>query len=309
MYLNKCSIFAVTTLLALSLCACGAGGGAEGDAEEGDAEEARQEESIATSTNDYDQGTGKWECGGLLFNVPSSWTSTAMEDGTGTFYYPPTGSGLNYLMVKSVAVSGVVQTEAVFNAFVDGIAESTQDYAYIHSQLTKNVHGTPMRLLSYDASVEGYPVYCDTATFEGAGGAVFLSMVTQQGWAYDYSDDFVKIVDSVLVDNRGQAQAQQTKPTATLGQLNALEKALGYLNYTAFSARGLSEQLEYEGFGAEEIEYAVANCGADWNAQAAKKAQSYLDYTSFSRSGLIDQLLFEGFTQEQAEYGATAVGY
>ena len=95
----------------------------------------------------------------------------------------------------------------------------------------------------------------------------------------------------------------------TLGQKNALNKALSYLNYSAFSYSGLIEQLEYEGFSTEEATYAVDNCGADWNEQAAKKAESYMKYSSFSRSSLIDQLEYEGFTNAQATYGATAVGY
>ena len=95
----------------------------------------------------------------------------------------------------------------------------------------------------------------------------------------------------------------------TIGQRNALAKAASYLDFMAFSFSGLVEQLEYEGFSHDDAVFAVENCGADWNEQAAKKAQSYLDFMSFSRSGLIDQLLFEGFTQEQAEYGVTAVGY
>lgn len=95
----------------------------------------------------------------------------------------------------------------------------------------------------------------------------------------------------------------------TLGQKNAVAKAHSYLEFTAFSYSGLVEQLQYEGFTAEESTFAVDNCGADWNEQAAKKAQSYMEYQSFSRDGLIDQLLYEGFTQEQAEYGVTAIGY
>lgn len=95
----------------------------------------------------------------------------------------------------------------------------------------------------------------------------------------------------------------------TLGEKNALEKAHSYLSFSAFSKEGLIKQLNFEGFSAEEAQYAVDNCGADWNEQAALKAKSYLDFTSFSRSGLIKQLEFEGFTTEQAEYGATAVGY
>jgi hypothetical protein len=97
--------------------------------------------------------------------------------------------------------------------------------------------------------------------------------------------------------------------TSTMGERNALDKAYDYLNYTAFSRKGLIEQLEYEGFSHEEAVYGVDKCGADWNEQAALKAQQYLDYSSFSRSGLIEQLEYEGFTEAQAEYGVSQVGY
>lgn len=101
----------------------------------------------------------------------------------------------------------------------------------------------------------------------------------------------------------------QKDVSITSGELNALQKAYDYLDYTSFSYKGLMEQLEYEGFTTKEATYAVNNCGANWNEQAAKKAKSYLDYTSFSREGLIEQLEYEGFTQKQAEYGVSAVGY
>jgi len=96
---------------------------------------------------------------------------------------------------------------------------------------------------------------------------------------------------------------------ATIGEKNALSKALSYLDYSAFSYSGLVKQLEFEGFTYQEAVYGVDNSGADWNEQVALKAQSYLDYSAFSRQGLIDQLKYEGFTQEQAEYGVKAVGY
>lgn len=106
-----------------------------------------------------------------------------------------------------------------------------------------------------------------------------------------------------------KAAAEAAKPQVTMGQKNALSKAKSYLGFTAFSYTGLISQLEFDGFSTEDSTYAVDNCGADWNEQAAKKAKSYLDFTSFSRDGLIDQLLFDGFTNEQAEYGVTKVGY
>ena len=90
---------------------------------------------------------------------------------------------------------------------------------------------------------------------------------------------------------------------------NAIRKAESYLDFMAFSRKGLIEQLEFEGFSKEASTNAVDSLNVDWNEQAAKKAESYLDFMAFSRSGLIEQLMFEGFSREQAEYGVTAVGY
>lgn len=116
-----------------------------------------------------------------------------------------------------------------------------------------------------------------------------------------------------------QAESKQnadTKPDSdeelsglSLGQKNALASAKNYLSFTAFSRDGLIHQLEYEQYSTEDAIFAVDNCGADWNEQAAKKAQQYLDMSAFSRADLVDQLLYEGFTAEQAEYGVTAAGY
>ena len=87
---------------------------------------------------------------------------------------------------------------------------------------------------------------------------------------------------------------------------------MSYLDFTAFSRSGLAGQLEFEGFGTPDAEFAIARLetegGVDWNAQAAASAASYLEFTSFSRSGLIDQLMFEGYTAEQAEHGVSTTG-
>jgi len=103
--------------------------------------------------------------------------------------------------------------------------------------------------------------------------------------------------------------AAPAEPELTLGQQNAVNNAISYLNYTSFSRQGLIEQLEFEGYSVEDATFAVDHVAPDWNEQAALQAQNYLDYTEFSRQGLIDQLIFEGFTPEQAEHGVTAVGY
>ncbi|MCK4647328.1 Ltp family lipoprotein [Candidatus Pacearchaeota archaeon] len=102
---------------------------------------------------------------------------------------------------------------------------------------------------------------------------------------------------------------EEKSDKATIGEKNALSKALSYLSIMPFSYSGLIEQLEYEGYTHQEAVYGVDNSGADWNEQAALKAQSYLDIMPFSREGLIEQLEYEGYTREQAEYGVQAVGY
>lgn len=116
--------------------------------------------------------------------------------------------------------------------------------------------------------------------------------------AYGYYDEIMN------KDNEDDSQSDMT-----MGQKNALNKALKYLELTAFSYDGLIEQLEYEQYSHEDAVYAADNCGADWNEQAAKKAEKYLELTAFSRAGLIEQLEYEGFTHEQAVYGAEANGY
>jgi uncharacterized membrane protein YciS (DUF1049 family) len=121
----------------------------------------------------------------------------------------------------------------------------------------------------------------------------------------DYSSN--NTVDYSSIDT--SEDIMEYKSNTTIGQDNALQTAFDYLDYSAFSYSGLIKQLEFEGYSTEDATYAVDNCGADWNKQAALCAQNYLDYSSFSRSGLIDQLEFEGFTSSQAEYGADAVGY
>lgn len=135
----------------------------------------------------------------------------------------------------------------------------------------------------------------------------FLGIATTEPDDAEYAE--LGYEASLYQSEQASAPAPAPVPTESMGQRNALKKAQDYLNYSSFSKKGLIGQLEYEGFSNAEALYAVDNCGADWNQQAASKAESYISYTSFSRSGLIEQLEYEGFTYEQAVYGVNAVGY
>ena len=101
----------------------------------------------------------------------------------------------------------------------------------------------------------------------------------------------------------GTSQSASNNDNATMGERMALASAKNYLRVSAFSKKGLIDQLEFEGYTTEEATYAVNNCGANWKEQAVKSAKNYLKIMPFSKQELIDQLEFEGYTTEEAIYG------
>lgn len=98
--------------------------------------------------------------------------------------------------------------------------------------------------------------------------------------------------------------------TPTSNEQNALREASQYLSTSQhFSKSELKNQLKYEGYTDAESEYAVNNCNADWNEQAAGSAQDYINILSLSRDELMEQLEYDGFTNSQISYALSAVGY
>ncbi|MDV4829831.1 Ltp family lipoprotein [Enterococcus faecium] len=70
------------------------------------------------------------------------------------------------------------------------------------------------------------------------------------------------------------------------------------------SEQGIREQLEFEGFTPEAIEYAITNVGVDYFENAVLKAKDYYESSlNMSAQEVYDQLIFEGFTPEQAQHG------
>jgi hypothetical protein len=95
---------------------------------------------------------------------------------------------------------------------------------------------------------------------------------------------------------------------------NAVRSAQSYLEFTAFSRKGLIKQLSSdagEGYSLKAATRAVDSLHINFNEQAAKSAKSYLEFSAFSRKGLIKQLesdAGEGFTHSQAVYGVNKAG-
>ena len=110
--------------------------------------------------------------------------------------------------------------------------------------------------------------------------------------------------EAVSESSEAEDPSDISEPEITMSQKQALGKAKDYLQFGAFSYKGLIHQLEYEKYDNADATFAADNCGADWNEQAAKKAKQYLDVTHFSLDDLAHQLEYEGFTEEQALYGA-----
>ncbi|HIU75126.1 MAG TPA: Ltp family lipoprotein [Candidatus Pelethocola excrementipullorum] len=190
------------------------------------------------------------------------------------------------------------------------------------------LNGKSSRNFNYTLTLENITTKVSGYTFPALSGVAHIMWGQEEKDSDDYTSIFNEILNSLQyevnppsttvaptaeptpsVEPEPSATPSTEEPGITMSQRNALSKAHDYLDYTAFSYSGLIGQLEYEGFSTEDSTYAVDNCGADWNEQAAQKAQDYLDYSSFSRTGLIEQLEYEGFTAEQAEYGVSAVGY
>lgn len=201
-------------------------------------------------------------------------------------------------------ITGVLVTLALIGSIGTAMATVGTKAANLeYSNIKVTLDGVPVKLVD----VNGNPVEPFIIS-----GTTYLPVRAVAG-AFGLEVDWDGATQTVILAHPGATQPDPVpvapSGTPTVGQQNALAKAKSYLSHSAFSYSGLIDQLKYEGFSEDEAAYGAANCGADWNEQAAKKAQSYMSHSSFSRQRLIDQLVYEGFTQVQAEYGASAVGY
>ena len=103
----------------------------------------------------------------------------------------------------------------------------------------------------------------------------------------------------------GNVSAAQATP---ISRANAVRSAKTYLQYQAFSYKGLIKQLKFEKYSTSDATYGASHSGANWKKEAVEAAKGYLQSQAFSRSGLISQLKYEGFTSSQALYGVRATG-
>ncbi|HGP0303085.1 TPA: Ltp family lipoprotein [Enterococcus faecium] len=112
------------------------------------------------------------------------------------------------------------------------------------------------------------------------------------------------VAESTVVEEETETTIEEVTQEESVPReyRNALSKAESYLGWAGMSEQDLREQLEFEEYPSDAIDYALANVDVDYNEQALAKAESYDDWASMSDSQLYDQLIFEGFTDEQAQY-------
>lgn len=275
-------------------------------------------EKSAEKSNDFADGTQAYEDKGIACEIPQNWRKVTHENGN-DYFYAPVKNGNAFLTIQRSDVSGSILNGNNLQGLAGGMEKSFSSAKRTKCEIEENDAGTKYGVIHLEGQLQGITGRFYYAVFDVQGGITCLSFLLEDGCEKDPSDDFWRIINTVVVREEPAtqgAEGQLTEPEAkapaaseTMGQRNARSKARDYLSVMPFSYSGLVSQLEYEGFTTEEATYAADQCGADWNEQAAKKAQDYLDTMSFSRSGLIEQLKYEGFTQEQAEYGVAAVGY
>ena len=260
--------------------------------------------SIETKTITYEDAT---------FDIPATWKDVSEITNNVCFQI----KDIDNLMVDKIELE-IPFDEDLFDMYLNVYAESDNcsNFSVVHKE-SKTINNKVYFIAKTNFLRDGYFTSMQLCVTEHKG-FLYSFVITARGDGDDllYADELNKLLNSIKFTDNKITSTDKPKTnnssitnSHTLGEQNALKEAISYLGVSAFSKQGLIEQLEYEGYSLAEATYAVENCGANWNAQAAKSAKQYLDIMSFSRSGLIDQLLHEGFTQEEAAYGVKAVGY
>lgn len=325
--MKKWMVLALSAAVAVGCCACGGDSAAGGQA----SPQISESPSVSpTSSADPGQEYTEISFHGITMEIPSYWESEVSGSGSDSMLYLDSDPEIPSFCVGSLQKVDDSYPDGVWEPiYMDGLfsTDGIENYTLI-SQESVTIPGTKAFRQEYTADV-------DRNSIRGITYFLFFDhhVFHLSYWvSSDLSEDFIKHtvsefdqialsidVSDVSPDEVSSVDLQeetQSTPTptaapgdsATLGEQNALQSAMGYLRVSAFSYEGLIDQLEYENYTHAEATYAADHCGADWEEQALKSAQNYLKVSAFSYSGLIDQLDYSGFTSEQATYAADHCG-
>ena len=227
--------------------------------------------------------------------------------------YTTTGAEQAAILAVAETLGNLENLEAISDASSEPLSKlgtnsaGTEVYLGSCKGTSKSIDKEVPALITATVDTDGnlLVVLCIITDSEGADEAVPISRSLLESALPDAFDSSTPSSSTSSSDSQTSSRSSYTP---TRGEQNALSTAHDHLDTMAFSRSGLIDQLKYEGYTSSEAEYAVDNCGADWDHQAVLMAEEYLDTMPFSRSGLIEQLEYEGFSYSQASAAATAAG-
>jgi len=169
-------------------------------------------------------------------------------------------------------------------------------------------------------------------------GAIFSSVVNEvsNSSIYDYSDDgevikkvtdpmgreiiiesdsiyLVHVDTSYLYDVADEMKEKAkigkkedvSKLNATDKQKEATNKVISLLSgYGSYTKEEIEDELKDDGYDLTTIQFALENCGVDWDERATIEAFRILAAGGFSKEETISLMVFEGYTKEEAEKAA-----
>lgn len=288
------------SVMCLNIAACGT---------DKDSEKATTFEESSIYVDDL--VVGKWIAQGIIYEeqIVSFSENEALADlyDTNWFSFEEDGSYLYQNHVFTYEGEWIRVEVDGYENFYELNQKTITSYSIEGDSIESETKESKLRSIAYIVDGTDMLVVCEQENNESGTALIYIkeggddTPLTGEDTEQNYDkDNSTNSGDSYSTNKSGNS-------IATSEQRYALDTALNYLDTMAFSYSGLIEQLEFEGYSYDAAVYAVDNCGADWNEQAARKAQEYLDVMSFSYSELVEQLEFEGFTRSQAEYGANKV--
>ena len=302
----------LVALLAAVLVGCGGSSAPEPSGSGSSGTVTRQSSVSATSL----EGADTIEFDGVTIALPQGWTTRDAENG---IYLVPSYDGMVFLARIDFDYDADIK-DAIY-AFIEGfesdgslragrdfdqlvVGEATGYRTTLDSELDNGTYIGWLELIVGDHEAYSVAGVCSEDEFDAHAGEVLAVMnsISAGGSAPASSGS------GNSASGNNTSGGNSSSGNASGSQSEALESAQSYLSFMAFSREGLIGQLEYEGFSHEDAEYAVDNCGADWDEQAVLSAKDYLDFSAFSYDGLIEQLEYEGFTHDQAVHGVDACG-
>lgn len=132
---------------------------------------------------------------GLSCEIPKAWT--AVEKDGGIFYYYPENQGKPpFVMIAHHPLEVSIFDDSIFDSFIDGIREGTEEFSLIKQETRETEIGIPYAYMSASGIIAELNATFETAFFDCTDGVMAISMFAEED-SNDYSEDYKSILESV----------------------------------------------------------------------------------------------------------------